>query len=293
MALSVQDLAALPAERVRQFLPQWIGGHVDAPETILGPMREELAAVLASLSESDLESMREAFHVAGEEFRLYPANPSARRISRGFMHHVALGGAIVGGAHLPAFLAQRRRVVVANHLSYADTQATDSVLHQQGHTDLADRLVAIAGPKVYTSAWRRIAAIGLNTRKTAQSTAVATEQGALSPRELAVVALETIADCERRMDEGWIILLYPEGTRSRTGELQPFLRAAGRYLQIPGLQVMPMAQTGTGALYAVDAEKMTPHPVQVAFGPSFATDDFSGKSGALDEAERRVRALLG
>ena len=160
-------------------------------------------------------------------------------------------------------------MVVCNHLSYTDTQITDSLLCLEGRSPIADRLIAIAGPKVYTDAWRRLAAISLNTRKTAQSSAVATEQEALDARALATVAFETMEDCARLMDDGSIILLYPEGTRSRTGRLQPFLRAAGRYLRIEGLRVLPMAQSGTDRIYPIDDPLMHPATVSLAFGEPF------------------------
>ena len=139
----------------------------------------------------------------------------------------------------------------------------------RSRSPIADRLIAIAGPKVYTDAWRRLAAISLNTRKTAQSSAVATEQEALDARALATVAFETMEDCARLMDDGSIILLYPEGTRSRTGRLQPFLRAAGRYLRIEGLRVLPMAQSGTDRIYPIDDPLMHPATVSLAFGEPF------------------------
>jgi 1-acyl-sn-glycerol-3-phosphate acyltransferase len=94
------------------------------------------------------------------------------------------------------------------------------------------------------------------------------------------------------MDEGWIPLLYPEGTRSRTGALQPFLRAAGRYLAIPELSVLPMAQVGTENVFPIDATTMAPAPVTMRFGDWFPTSGHPGKTGALDEAWSRVAALV-
>jgi 1-acyl-sn-glycerol-3-phosphate acyltransferase len=175
---------------------------------------------------------------------------------------------------------------VCNHLSYVDTQVTDTVLARAGHRELADRLVAVAGPKVYTDAWRRLAALGLNTRKTVQSAAVATEQDALPPRELAAIARDTLTECESLMDRGYVVLLYPEGTRSRDGRLQPFLRAVGRYLSTEGVRVLPLAQTGTEAVFPRDATQMRPRPVRLAFGPPLAP------GGNRDEGLARSHAAV-
>ncbi|MFN7147620.1 MAG: lysophospholipid acyltransferase family protein, partial [Myxococcota bacterium] len=226
--------------------------------------------------------------------RLYPAVPFARDMTRLYMRALTPTWRVVGADRLDAWAegGPARRMIVCNHLSYTDTQLTDSILCLEGRAALADRLVAIAGPKVYTDAWRRLAAISLNTRKTAQSSAVATEQGALGPRELAAIAFETLEDCARLMDEGYVVLLYPEGTRSRTGRMQPFLRAAGRYLQIPGLRVLPMVQTGSEKVFPIDDPLMYPNEVRIAFGDAFLAADHPGKHGALAEAHRRMVAEL-
>ena len=137
-----------------------------------------------------------------------------------------------------------------------------------------------------------MASVSLNTRKTAQSSAVATEQDTLSPRELAMVAFDTLRDCERLMDEGYIVLLYPEGTRSRTRELQPFLRASHRYLNLPDVQVLPLAQTGTERMFPVDCPHMYITPVTLRFGEAFATADHPGRTAAIEETWRRLAALL-
>ncbi len=294
MALRIEDLSALPADLIRSLLPEWVASHVEAAEVTGAPLVAALRGLLDSIDDAGLLALRQEFAGAGAEYRLYPADPLARRITRLFMGRLTGDWRIAGGDSLDRFLATgpHRRMIVCNHLSYADTQVTDSVLALAGRADFADRLVAIAGPKVYTDAWRRMAAISLNTRKTAQSSVVATEQNTLSPRELAVVALETISDCERRMDEGFIVLLYPEGTRSRDGRLQSFLKAAGRYLCVPDLQVLPMAQTGTERIFPIDSPIMFRHPVRIGFGEPFVASAYPGKSGPLEEAHRRVGALL-
>lgn len=294
MDLSLDEISALPLTMIRQFLPEWIAAHVAADDSVLDAIRADTRARVAAASDEELLAMQATFLSAGDEYRLYPAAPFARDVTRLFMAHLTAPGVVSGLDHLERFLTTgpRRRMVICNHLSYTDTQVTDVVLLKHGLAAVADRLVAIAGPKVYTDPWRRMAAIALNTRKTAQSSVVATEQDALGARELAAVARETIADCERLMDEGWIILLYPEGTRSRTGQLQPFLRASARYAALPDVQVLPMAQTGTDHVYPIGSEVMFPRPVALRFGEAFVAAEHPGKTGSLTEAWRRLAGLL-
>lgn len=279
---------------VRAALPEWIAAHVTAEPPVLEEMKAQLRARIAAAPEEEMQAMRQAFLHAGEDYRLFRASPFARDVTRIFMHQLPAPGEIVGREHLARFLSEgpRRRLVICNHLSYTDTQLTDCLLVDHGLGAVADRLVAIAGPKVYTDPWRRMAAIALNTRKTAQSSAVATEQDALSARELALVARDTIADCERLMDEGWLILLYPEGTRSRTRRLQPFLRASARYTTMPEVQVLPMVQTGSDRVYPIGSDQMFRAPVRLAFGEPFVAAEHPGKTTALVEAWRRLAGLL-
>jgi 1-acyl-sn-glycerol-3-phosphate acyltransferase len=294
MQVTIQTLAELPVPVVRTMLPDWVAAHVDATPDVHAAMRTRVEAVVAAASDEDLRRLQATFASAGEGYRLHPANPVARAVTRAFMSFLSPGWVVDDLERLDRFLTEgpRRRVLVCNHLSYTDTQLTDSILCMAGRVAVADRLVAIAGPKVYTDPWRRMAAIALNTRKTAQSSAVATEQAALGPRELAAVAFETIRDCERLMDEGYLILLYPEGSRSRTGQLRPFLRAASRYLQLPDTQILPIAQTGSEGVFPIDSPIMHPLPVRIAVGHPFASSTFPAKGTALAEAHARVAALL-
>lgn len=293
MPFDLDALATIEPAALRRLLPEWVVAHVSCDEAAAGRLRSSVGAALAPASDAELRELVDRFADAGREYRLYPAVPLARAITRAFMGVLAEGSRVVGAEHLERFLADAaaRRIIVCNHVSYTDTQVTDVLLAAHGFADAANRMVAIAGPKVYTEAWRRMAAIGLNTRKTAQSSAVASEQGALSARELAAIALEALADVERLSAEGYIVLLYPEGTRSRTGELQPFLRAAARYLAMDGARVLPMHQSGCQRMFPIGSEVMFPTPVTLSLGPAFTAAEYPGKVGALEEARRRLDAL--
>ncbi len=293
MRLSIDDIGRLSPEVLRAAVPAWISTYVDTDAERRGRVADAVRAALEPIDLRDVAGLLANFVSAGSEYRLHEADPVARVIGRTYMDSILDPSVVEGLEHARAFdAAGGRRVVVCNHLSYCDTQVTDAMLVRVGAADLAGRLVAVAGPKVYTDPFRRLAALGLNTRKTAQSSAVATEQDSLSPRELAAIALQTLADCERLMDDGWVVLLYPEGTRSRTGRLGPFLRAAGRYLTIPGVRVLPLAQSGSDRVFPPGEPLMRCGAVHLRFGPAFDAGDHPGKLAALLEARGRVAALL-
>ena len=293
MQITFEELHALPLPVVRTILPGWVATHV-ADEALRQSVGAELLALMGSVSDPELATLRETFFTAGDAWRLHPADPTARELTRLYMKALITSQRILHPEHLDRFLAEgpRRRFLICNHLSYTDTQVTDRALVTGGYAELADRIVAIAGPKVYTDPWRRLAAISLNTRKTPQSNVVATEQDALSPREIAAVAFAAIDDCVQLADRGFIPLLYPEGARSRSGRLRPFLRASARYLSQPDVQILPFAQTGTELVFPIGATTMNPNPVTLAFAEPFNAADYPGKTGPIQEAHRRLTAVL-
>ncbi len=293
MQITFEELRALPLPVIRTILPGWVATHVD-DEALRPKVEAELLRFIGGLDEGALSTLRDDFFGAGETWSFFPANPSARLLTRAYMDHLVTTQQVEHEERLVRFLAEgpSRRFFICNHLSYTDTQVTDRVLVTAGFRDVADRIVAIAGPKVYTDPWRRLAAVSLHTRKTPQSNVVATEQDALSPRELAAIAFAAIDDCLALADQGYIPLLYPEGARSRSGQLRPFLRASARYLAQPDVQILPVAQTGSEHIFAIGETTMRPGPVRLTFGLPFCAADYPGKTGPLQEAFRRLAACL-
>ena len=60
-----------------------------------------------------------------------------------------------------------------------------------------------------------------------------------------VAALQAMAVCKRWLDKGMPVMIFPEGTRSKTEELLPFKDGAFRLAIETGADVLPMAVSGT------------------------------------------------
>ena len=60
-------------------------------------------------------------------------------------------------------------------------------------------------------------------------------------------AKEAMAACGRWLDRGVPVMLFPEGTRSKDGQLLPFKDGAFRLAIETGADVLPVAVAGTGA----------------------------------------------
>ena len=132
--------------------------------------------------------------------------------------------------------------------------------------DVANRLTAIAGPKVFTSRHRRFSSLCFGTVKVPQSADVSSGEAVLSPREVARAARRAIEVAHERLALGDVLLLFPEGTRSRTQSMQGLLPAAARYLEGPETWVVPAGLAGPESLFAIEDSILRPARVVIQLG---------------------------
>lgn len=215
----------------------------------------------------------------------YARDPLAQRI-----HHLLadrlLEPASTGvGIDRLAALPPGPLVIVANHLSYADANLVEVLLHRAGAVSLADRLTAIAGPKIFSSRQRRFSSLCFGTVKVPQSAEVSSDEAALSAREVAQAARRGIEAARERLRAGDALLVFAEGTRSRTGAMQQMLPGVARYLELPGTVVLPMGLIGTEELFPVGDVSIRPARVVLAVGRPL-------DAGALFARAGRNRGLV-
>lgn len=282
-------LTHLDAHAARSLLPAFLAATV-VPERAAA-VRQTLVDLLAVTDDETLSTALKGLTLLGEDYQVYRADPFARRLSRLYMAClVQPDSRLLGLEHLQGAVAAGPVLLLGNHRSYVDTQITDLLIARQD-PGIADRLLAVAGPKVYADTFRRVAALGLNTLQTAQSTRVASEQAATSVREVARIAAQTVRQAEERMLAGDAVLLYPEGTRSRDGQLGPFLRGASRYARLPGLRVLPLALDGSERIYPIDDPHLHPATVRLVIGEPFFAEGWE-RDALLDHAREQIRGLL-
>jgi 1-acyl-sn-glycerol-3-phosphate acyltransferase len=202
---------------------------------------------------------------AGADWSYYPRDPLARRIHHELAPRVLRDPVVSGIDHL-AELAGRPVVIFANHLSYSDANVLDVVLQNAGAASLADRLTVAAGPKVYSSVTRRFSSLCFGTIKVPQNTERSSDEAVMHLREVARAARRSLEIAHERLQLGEALLVFPEGTRSRTGQMQPFLPGTARYLEAPDIRVLPVAITGTDRLFPIGAGELHPVPIGVSFG---------------------------
>lgn len=276
-------LAALDPATLEQLLPSFLASKVENADA------QHVEGLVAGWSSEDYRCLLDALRSLGSEHRVYPALPHCRALARAWMVGV-IRTEVAGIAHLEQSMAAGRTVIVTNHISYVDAVATDAALFAAGHTDLADRIVYLAGPKVYQELFRLVAAACIHSLPVPQSNQVSHTE-TLTVRELARRALASVEAGQKALDDGYALLFYPEGSRTRSGRLEPFLQATRRYVQAADY-VVPAAIVGTEQVMPLDSRQMHPGRVSLTFGAPIPVEGAEGAREVLAAARESIVDLL-
>ena len=190
-------------------------------------------------------------------------------------------------------------IFVSNHLSYSDTNifllALKDTFEKYG---FAHDLTVIAGPKVFSHPLRKFASMHFNTLLLIQSHSVSTTQVEYSVREIAKAALQVRDDIRDRVK---IVFIFPEGRRSRDGQLQQFLPGVYKLIDIDEKAiVMPVAITGGDQMLPVSYADLRYANASVSLGSAEYVADINAKienqsnikQEFMDHLGRRVASLL-
>lgn len=293
--MNLDELASVTPELLRMSLPHILSRNLTLPNAGQA-CQKSVQSLLDGWTE--VSSARALFDLqqAGAEARLYLANAQCSAVSRAWAAHVLSEVTIEGFEHLEKAAGQGPTVILSNHASYIDSPIFDALVALKDPA-LADRIVHVAGPKVYQSVFRRFAAICLNTIPVQQSRNVAKSRPQGSGSSVSSVALarevaKSMSAADHALANGMLLLLYPEGSRTRNGRMGPFLKGTYRYLRRPGTRLVPAALLGTGRMMRVGSDEVTPMPCILRLGASISVEAAGGAKDALRLAEERVSELL-
>ncbi len=277
-------------------LPSILAGNLTKPSS-RGDCEARLSAIMNCWTEDEMRHAAECVSNVGDFPQFYRASPGCRRLARVWSSYVVTNVSTKGLENLEDAYSRGPTILVTNHASYIDSPLLDYVISRH-NSALADKLVHLAGLKVFQSSFRRIAAICINTIPVEQSEKVKrSRDGAegtsrLGLREVAQSIGRSIRAAHEATQLGHLLTFYPEGSRTRDGRLQPFLKPSYRYLNLSGAMVVPAAIEGTGAMMGIESDAVTPGPCRLTVGSPISVADCGGPRFALAEAEKALAALL-
>jgi 1-acyl-sn-glycerol-3-phosphate acyltransferase len=158
------------------------------------------------------------------------------------------------------------RIIVSNHLSWIDICAIAGNLPGTFHFIGKKELNRIP---FFGQAWRAAGHISIDR----------------SNRENAYQGLKRAGEQMKR--EGSLVVIFPEGTRSRTGRLQPFKRGAFSLAAETGVPIVPTLVRGSFEIMPPDKIAIRPRPVHVHF---YSPIETAGKTP--DRLSEEIRSMM-
>lgn len=177
---------------------------------------------------------------------------------------------VTGLEHIPR---GEPRIVVSNHQSWFDVWAL------AGKLPVALRFVAkkeLARIPIFGRAWRRCGHISIDR----------------ADRAAAIESLERVS--RQIHDEALTIVMFPEGTRSPTGELQRFKKGAFVLAIQTGVPVVPLAISGSRDIMPKGSWKIRPGEIEVRVGKPISVEglEHEDRDALASRARDAVHALL-
>jgi 1-acyl-sn-glycerol-3-phosphate acyltransferase len=102
---------------------------------------------------------------------------------------------------------------------------------------------------------------------------------------------DSIAAAEALLGKGWSVIVFPEGTRSRSGELGSFRPGVGLIAKRSGRQVLPVRILGTWDVLPPGARRPHRSQVEVRFGAPLTVAEGEDPRAFMTRLETAIRGL--
>ncbi len=100
-------------------------------------------------------------------------------------------------------------------------------------------------------------------------------------------ALASINNAQARVKDGMSVVFFPEGTRSRNGDLRQFKKGAFRFAQEMSLPILPVVIHGTKDILPSDTIDLAPGEARIEILPPIPTEGLGPKNVAALTANTR------
>ncbi len=97
-------------------------------------------------------------------------------------------------------------------------------------------------------------------------------------------AKQSLAQAAEMIRQGKNVISFPEGTRSKDGEIKQFKKGLFALAIAAGVDVVPVAVSGTREVMPAGSFKLRPGPIHVSFGAPIDHTQFIGNPIAYSEA---------
>lgn len=255
-ASSSQQLAG----KMAHFLYRAGFGREEALKTLISP-------ILAGLSDAELRELK----VRSEQrvdWGLRKKDPIIERICDAILPEIFTERSkILGSDNLRSIKPGKAIVFLGNHQSAIDVHLLHSALKQCEMPEVASNITAVVGYKTFEYGFLRQMSLCFDTLKVPQSLDVSNRSREIGARAVAKLSGQIIEIAKSQLQAGKPLIIFPEGTRTRTGKLLPLLPAISRYVRdLEDAVIIPWSVQGADKMIPVDKFELTPADVCVSFG---------------------------
>ena len=165
------------------------------------------------------------------------------------------------------------RVIASNHVSWFDVFAIASVIPGRYAFVAKKELERIP---LFGSAWKAAGHVSIDR----------------SDRSRAIASLRQAGECIRMQRSS--VVIFPEGTRSRTGRLQPFKKGAFMLAVEARVPIVPTVVVGSYDIMRPDDWKVHPSTIHIHFCEPIDTDGITAENAEelMDRVRGRIAGVL-
>jgi 1-acyl-sn-glycerol-3-phosphate acyltransferase len=109
-------------------------------------------------------------------------------------------------------------------------------------------------------------------------------------RENAVASMRSLNRAAAVLQGGQPLVVFPEGGRSASGQVKPFLPGVFYVAIKSGVDVVPMALVGTHELLPMDTFHIRPRPIELLVGDPISSQDYSVRE--MDKLASKVQSAV-